>query len=173
MVIPPPREWQQVWKKKNLKDIKSDQVLRAKARQESEEVGWREGWRSGLPRGGAWVRMGIGMGEGGLEVRAPWRRWLGQGGRREGRGRLAGSAVLLDWMLVSLWLLGRGEPSCPSCPRVFPSRLGMGAGSLQVACRLRVLRPEAFVWVGAGCRSTMWMSSFSLWRLSGFFPSLS
>lgn len=43
---------------------------------------------------------------GGQKVRAPGRRWLGQGGSREGRGAVAGSAVLLDWMLVSLWLLG-------------------------------------------------------------------
>lgn len=54
--------------KRKLEDIKSDQVLRAKAGQESEEVGRREGWRSGLPRRGAWVRMGVGRGEGRLGV---------------------------------------------------------------------------------------------------------
>lgn len=57
--------------KRKLEDIKSDQVLRAKAGQESEEVGRREGWRSGLHRHGAWVRMGVGRREEGLEVRGP------------------------------------------------------------------------------------------------------
>lgn len=137
MVIPLPQEWQQVWKKESFKDIKSDQVLRAKGGQESEEVGQREGWRS--------------EGQGSREAVAGsgWE----QGG--EGGGGRVCCPVRLD-ACVSV---------ASRLRRALLSRLGVGAGSLQVACRLRVLRPGAFVqvWAWAAGRQCGCMSSFSLW----------